>query len=137
MREQINKIKNFGQFLNEQQNNDFLYHGTSLENALNIIENGFDENSYWGDYDTAQNYAYSYTTPTLIKVNKKDIIDLLEPNYTLINYHEDNIDDIDSKEVIDIWNKSTKTTNDSLSIFDSAILAPSYINLDNNNIVEL
>jgi len=75
------------EFLNENQNSDnYLYHGTSIENAENIINNGFNEDTYWGDKSTAEGYAYSYNVPILIKISKSEIINLIEPNSTLLNF---------------------------------------------------
>lgn len=127
------------EYLNENQNSDnYLYHGTSLENVENIINNGFNEDTYWGDESTAEQYAYSYNEPVLIKIPKSEIINLIEPNSTLINFYEDNIDeDEDYKDIIDSWYNSTQTAKDSLDIFGSVILPPSNLNIDVNNIIKI
>ena len=116
----------------------YLYHGTSYDNAINIIDNGFNENTYWGDKSTAEQYAYSYDNPVLIKVEMNQIYDLLEPNYTLISYYEENMEDDDEyKDIIDLWGESDGTIEDSLNIFDSVILPPTYLQLSKENIMNL
>ena len=66
----------------------------------------------------------------MIKVKKNEIVDLLEPNYTLIDYYKDNLEyDEDYQEIIDEWEKSDKNVEDSLRIFDSVILFPSYLSI--------
>ena len=127
------------EFLNENQNSDnYLYHGTSIENAENIINNGFNEDTYWGDKSTAEGYAYSYNVPILIKISKSEIINLIEPNSTLLNFYEDNIDeDEDYKDIIDSWYNSTQTAKDSLDIFGSVILPPNNLNIDVSNIIKI
>lgn len=113
---------------------EYLYHGTSYKNAMNIIDNGFSENTYWGSRSNAEGYAYSYSKPVLIKILKSDIIDVMEPNYTLIEYYEDNLEEDDNEDVVKEWNNSNKTTEDSLRIFDSVILPPTYYNLSKDDI---
>lgn len=121
-----------------EQNEEYLYHGTSYDNAVNIIDNGFSEDTYWGNKSTAEQYAYSYDNPVLIKVEMNEIYDSLEPNNTLISFYEENMDEEEEyKDIIDLWNKSDKTIGDSLSIFDSAILPPTYLQLSKKNIVKL
>ena len=140
IRQMIDKVKNFKQFVNENVENsdNYLYHGTSLENADNIINYGFNEDTYWGDKSTAEQYAYSYNEPVLIKISKSEIINLIEPNSTLLNFYEDNIDeDEDYKNIIDSWYSSTQTANDSLDIFGSVILPPNNLNIDITNIIKI
>jgi hypothetical protein len=118
--------------------NNFLYHGTSLKNAKNIIKNGFTQETYWSDKETAEDYANSYNQPVLIKINKDEIINLLEPNFTLINFYEEHEESEDEyKEGIENWNNSEKTVEDSLKIFGSAILQPTHLEVNNENIIKL
>lgn len=134
-------IFKFKEFIYENiQNEEYLYHGTSYKNAINIINNGFNQETYWGDKNTAENYAFSYSKPTLIKILKEEIYNLLEPNYTLINYYEDNIensDDNDYENILKNWENSNKTPQDSLNIIGSCILPPTYLNIDKSNIIKL
>ncbi len=131
LQEQISRIQSMMGVVDE-----YIYHGTSFDNAINVLNNGFDQATYWGDYSTAENYANSYDNPVLIKLELNDIIDLLEPNYTLINFYEESGDD-DYKEIIDEWYDSNQTVYDSLRIFDSAILPPTHIQIEKNNIIRL
>jgi len=139
IRKMINKVKNFKQFVNENIDNvEYLYHGTSLKNTKNIIQYGFSDDTYWGDKNTAEQYANSYSDPILIRLPKNEIFDQLEPNTTLINFYEDNAEyDEDYKDVIDNWENSNKTIVDSLDIFGSAILPPSNIQIDKSNLIEI
>jgi hypothetical protein len=136
LQENIHRIKEVMGVLMEDDKK-YLYHGTSYDNAINIIDNGFDENTYWGDKSTAEQYAYSYDNPVLIKVEINQIYDLLEPNYTLISYYEENMEDDEYKDIIDLWNESDGTIEDSLNIFDSVILPPTYLQLSKENIMNL
>ena len=134
----MNLQENIRRILREEFNNKYLYHGTSYDNAINMIENGFNQETYWGGMETAKEYAYSYDQPTLIKVKKNEIVDLLEPNYSLIDYYKDNLEyDEDYQEIIDEWEKSDKNVEDSLRIFDSVILFPSYLSISKKNIIRL
>ena len=139
IRKMIDKVRNFKQFMNENMNDEiFLYHGTSLKNAENIINYGFDEDTYWGDKSTAEQYAYSYNKPVLIRLKKLEILTMLEPNTTLLNFYEDNMDeDEDYKEIIDMWNNSSQTVDESLDILGSVILPPNNIPISNDNIIKI
>lgn len=132
------KIKSIIRQILKEQVETYIYHGTSLENVKNILKNGFNENTYWGDESIAKNYAYSFGNPCLIKIPKNSIWHLLEPNWTLIEFYEDNIDDdVDYQYIIDQWNNSDKTVQNSLDIFDSAILPPTFLSLSNENIIPI
>lgn len=128
-------IKNIIQeYLNDDY--DFLFHGTSLENAENIMNYGFVEKTYWGNKNIAERSAYSYSKPVLIKIKKTKLDSLLEPNTTLLNFYEDNIDeDEDYENIINKWYNSNQTANDSLEIFDSVILPPNNIKINYDDII--
>ena len=90
MREQIDKIKNFGEFLNENDNsNIILYHGTNTNfNKFDIEKSGLIKNSDWGkgiyfttDYETAKSYGID-----AVKSQNNDY------NKTFINYEKANRD---------------------------------------------
>lgn len=123
-------LKTYESFNNEE----YLYHGTSYENAMNMADYGLSEETYWGSRSNAEGYAYSYSEPALIKARKSEIMDMMEPNYTLINYFQDNIEDDDNEEVVAEWESSNKTAEDSLRIFDSVILPPSGYSISESDI---
>ena len=116
---------------------NYIYHGTSYDNAINMVNNGLIESTYWGGRDNAEGYAYSYNEPVLIKVLKSDIMGSTEPNHTLINYYRDNIKEDDNSDTINLWDDSDKTVEDSLNIFDSVILPPISLYIDENDIVRI
>lgn len=130
---------NLDEYINENHNtDDYLYHGTSSENAENIKNYGFTESTYWADKATAEQYVYSYDNPVLIKIDKVEVGNLIEPNLTLLNFYEDNIhEDDDYKDIIDSWNNSTQTPNDILNIFGSVILPPNNLSIDGSNIIKI
>ena len=116
---------------------EFLYHGTSYDNAINIVENGLSEETYWGDEDEARFYADSYPTPALIKISYSEIKDFIEPNHTLIDYYYENEEDDDNMETIESWENSTQSAKDSLDIIGSVILPPTYLNLTKSDIIRI
>lgn len=128
-------MKHIKLFENFQE--EYLYHGTSYENAINMIENGLYDNTYWGDEGTAGSYADSFTDPVLIKIPLLDVIDEIEPNHTLINYYKDNEEDDDNEETVLSWEESEQTAMDSLVIFGSVILPPTNLNITETDIIRL
>lgn len=117
---------------------DFLYHGTSYENVINIMKNGFNDDTYWGDMDTAKDYAYSYKKAALIKIPYNELKYSIEPNTTLINFYEYNKEtDSDYAEITKEWENSDKTALDSLNIIGSVILPPCSINFNISNVIKL
>jgi len=98
MREQINKIKNFGQFLNEDVNKNItLYHGSDelfSEFELNSDKsdgfNAFGDGVYFVDkFDEAKTYgSYVYE----VRVNIRKIFDI-DKNYNKWENMKDNNDD--------------------------------------------
>jgi len=122
-------------------NDIFLYHGTSKENAEQIINGGITEPIYLGDEDIAKDYAISYLHPVLIKFIMSDIQNQLEPNTTLLNYYydvlEENDNDDDATEVISEWENSKKSWEDSLNILGSVILPPIYISVTYDDIINI
>jgi alkylated DNA repair dioxygenase AlkB len=131
-------MKTFIEYIKEDYGDHFLYHGTSRANAENIMENGFTEETYWGDRYTAETYAYSYPDPVLIQLEQQELEHLLEPNTTLLNYYEENQDeDEDYDDIVVNWYKSDRTIKDSMDIFGSVILQPCYISITEDNIIDL
>ncbi len=127
-------MKHLKTYENFEYEEVYLYHGTSYDNAMNIYEEGFSEDTYWGSRSNAEDYAYSYDDSVLIKAPKSEILSLAEPNYTLINHYEEGEEDEDNKESLDEWNESNKTTEDSLNIFDSVILPPTGYSIEKEDI---
>ncbi len=124
--------------INNSNNIDFLYHGTSYENAINMMENGFSEDTYWGDENTAKGYAYSYSDSVLIKIPYNELQYDIEPNRILLEYYVDNIEEVDDySEIIENWENSEKTPLDSLNIVGSVILPPTTINFTLSDIIKL
>jgi hypothetical protein len=124
----------------ENFSNEYLYHGTSLENAKSIIEDGFSGDVYMGDEYTADSYAYSYNTPVLIKIPLNEIESFLEVNTTLLNHYEmmrDEESDDEAIDVLEAWESSKKTWRDSLNILGSVILQPNNVNITDDNIISL
>lgn len=120
----------------ESYHTEYLYHGTSYENAINIIESGLSEKTYWGSRETAEDYAYSYDKPVLIKVSYDELSSLLEPNDTLINYYMES-DEEEEKEIYDKWIESDQTIEDSIELFNSVILEPTYLSITKDNVIKL
>jgi len=102
MREQINKIKNFGQFLNENivnnssdsfSSSDVMFHGTSLNYYLDIVNNGFIVKDLY--LTTSQPNAIEYAHITSDKNNDEDAI-LFVFNYDFLDgILKDDIHDVD------------------------------------------
>ena len=108
-------LENWRQYLNEEQ--DYLYHGTSSDFAREMIDNYTAVETYWGDLQAAKDYAKGYENPAIIKVPLESIRDEIEPNETLIqSYQEDYPEDLED------WDNSDRTALDSLEIFGSVLL---------------
>ena len=113
----------------------YLYHGTSLEIAKDIINSGTDGNTYWASNKSdVEQYANSYSNPAIIRIKTFNIEDRIQPNYTLIDYYKEEYwnnsdyydelaeEDPDETHPHILWKKSDKTWQDSLDIFGSVIL---------------
>ena len=135
MRKQINKVKNFGQFLNEELVNKssddmketILFHGTSLEH-YNQIKNGkFKVNDFYvtDNEENAIEYAYQTTKNEdiniLIVINSEHLDGLLK----------DDIHDID-------YTGGDNLKQDGQYVFNGNIKKSihSIINIDNKNIID-
>jgi len=102
--------------LKEEQG--YLYHGTSSAFAHEMIDNYTAVETYWGDFQTAKDYADSYENPTIVKVPLEYIRGEIELNMTIVQQYEEMGDPDD----LEYWNSSDKTASDSLEIFGSALL---------------
>lgn len=117
---------------------EYIYHGTSKENAHEMMKYGFSLKTYWGAEYTAEDYAKSHINPVVIKIPYNDVKHLLEPNSTLLNFYEDRAEyDDDYYEAVNDWNNSKKDALASLLVFDSAILPPNNYSIIIDNIREL
>ena len=108
-------LEQWREYLKEEQG--YLYHGTSSEFAHEMIDNYTAVETYWGDFQTAKDYANSYENPTIVKVPLESIRGEIEPNMTIVQQYE-----VDYPDDLEDWNSSDKTALDSLEIFGSVLL---------------
>jgi len=127
---QLTIVENWRKYLKEEQG--YLYHGTSSEFAREMIDNDnyTAVETYWGDLQTAKDYANSYESPTIVKVPLESIRGEIEPNMTIVQQYE-----ADYPDDLEYWNSSAKTALDSLEIFGSVLL-PSGVKLQGATIDE-
>ena len=109
-------LEQWREYLKEEQG--YLYHGTSSEFAHEMIDNYTAVETYWGDFQTAKDYANSYENPTIVKVPLESIRGEIEPNMTILQQYEE----IGDPDDLEYWNSSDKTALDSLEIFGSVLL---------------
>lgn len=89
-----------------------LYHGILKENLKEMLKKGVSSGSYWGEAFEAIKYT---DCDQIIEIESQD--HLIEPNYTLIQYHEN-----EQSEEFLLWANSSKTWEDSLKIFGSVLI---------------
>jgi hypothetical protein len=110
-------LENWREYLKESQ--EFLYHGTSAELAQKMIDSVTSVTTYWGDLNTANDYARTHSDSAIIKIPLRNIGWDIEPNEALIQAYEQ-----DFPEDLEEWNNSQQTALNSLKIFGSVILPP-------------
>ena len=96
----------------------YLYHGI-VEDLLNeILKDGINPGSYYGNEGEASRYA---TGGKMFKIDPDDYEVL--PNQAMIDYHEENEEEYDEddeyKGPYQEWLNSSQTWQDSLNIFGS------------------
>ena len=128
MREQINKIKNFGQFLNENK----IFNHNYKELLDNILNSGIDKEYAKEDLDYRIKHLNDIKKNNTIQLSRlvfsKDKSSINLDN--LGNHYVENISDF-HEEMFDYLYMNAKKTNPSLEISDSWVVT---IETDVNNI---
>ena len=113
------------------QYDGYLYHGTTTEHVDNILENGFDEGSYFGSYRIAEFYAHSIEEGSVKNNDVEPVIIAVPIKYFNLNNLEIDWNSYDEPitftlgmkedELEEMWEESDKSVESFYEIYESVV----------------